>query len=53
MVLSDLGHEVDLMTYPLGEDVSFKNLRIFRVPNLLLFQRSDRPSYAKVPWTRC
>jgi len=50
MVLSDLGHEVDLMTYPLGEDVSFKNLRIFRVPNLLLFQKIKiGPSYAKVP----
>jgi len=50
MALSDLGHEVDLMTYPLGEDVSFRNLRIFRVPNLLRFNKIKiGPSYAKVP----
>jgi glycosyltransferase involved in cell wall biosynthesis len=50
MALSDLGHEVDLMTYPLGEDVSFKNLRIFRVPNLLRLKKIKiGPSYAKVP----
>ncbi len=50
MALSDLGHEVDLVTYPLGEDVSFKNLRIFRVPNLLGFRKIKiGPSYAKVP----
>ena len=50
MALSDLGHEVDLMTYPLGEDVSFKNLRIFRVPNLFRLKKIKiGPSYAKVP----
>ena len=50
MALSDLGHEVDLMTYPLGEDVSFKNLRIFRVRNLLRLKKIKiGPSYAKVP----
>ncbi len=38
------------MTYPLGEDVSFKNLRIFRVPNLLRLKKIKiGPSYAKVP----
>ena len=50
MALSDLGHEVDLITYPLGEDVSFKNLRIFRVRNLLRLKKIKiGPSYAKVP----
>jgi glycosyltransferase involved in cell wall biosynthesis len=28
--LSDLGHEVDLVTYPFGKDVSLPGLRIFR-----------------------
>jgi glycosyltransferase involved in cell wall biosynthesis len=50
MALSDLGHEVDLMTYPLGEDVSFKNLRIFRVRNVLRLKKIKiGPSYAKIP----
>lgn len=30
--LSDLGHQVDLVTYPLGEDVQIPGLRIFRIP---------------------
>ena len=30
--LADLGHQVDLVTYPLGEDVAIPGLRIFRVP---------------------
>jgi glycosyltransferase involved in cell wall biosynthesis len=30
--LADLGHEVDLVTYPLGEDVPIPGLRIFRIP---------------------
>ena len=29
--LADLGHQVDLVTYPLGEDVDIPGLRIFRV----------------------
>jgi glycosyltransferase involved in cell wall biosynthesis len=28
--LADLGHDVDLVTYPLGEDVLFPRMRIFR-----------------------
>jgi len=28
--LSHLGHEIDLVTYPIGEDKDIKNLRIFR-----------------------
>ena len=32
--LSDLGHSVDLITYPRGEDVPFPGLAIRRVPNL-------------------
>ncbi|MGE0812043.1 MAG: glycosyltransferase [Vicinamibacterales bacterium] len=30
--LGDLGHEVDLVTYPIGRDVDLPNLRIFRSP---------------------
>jgi glycosyltransferase involved in cell wall biosynthesis len=29
--LADLGHQVDLVTYPLGEDVDIPGLRIFRM----------------------
>lgn len=48
--LTELGHEVDLVTYPIGEDVAIEGLRIFRtagVPGI----RSVRigPSFAKVP----
>lgn len=28
--LGELGHQVDLVTYPIGEDVDLPNLRIFR-----------------------
>ncbi|MEZ5294564.1 MAG: glycosyltransferase [Vicinamibacterales bacterium] len=30
--LGDLGHEVDLVTYPIGRDVDLPHLRIFRSP---------------------
>ena len=32
--LSELGHHVDLVTYPIGRDVDVANLRIFRSPGL-------------------
>jgi glycosyltransferase involved in cell wall biosynthesis len=48
--LTALGHEVDLVTYPLGEDVKMANLRIFRLPNFLrLGKIKIGPSAAKVP----
>lgn len=48
--LSDLGHRVDLITYHLGEDKKFKNLRIFRIPNLFLIRKIKiGPSLAKIP----
>ena len=28
--LSELGHEIDLATYPIGKDVDIPDLRIFR-----------------------
>lgn len=47
--MTELGHQVDLVTYPIGEDVSMPGLRIFRtlrIPGI----RSIRigPSFAKL-----
>jgi glycosyltransferase involved in cell wall biosynthesis len=48
--LSELGHEVDLVTYHLGDDVAFKGLRIFRALRLPFVQRVKiGPSLMKVP----
>lgn len=48
--LADLGHQVDLVTYPLGGDAPLPNLRVFRVPNLLgLKAIKIGPSAAKLP----
>jgi glycosyltransferase involved in cell wall biosynthesis len=48
--LSDLGHEVDLVTYHLGEERSFKNLRIHRTPPLFFIKKIKvGPSFTKVP----
>jgi glycosyltransferase involved in cell wall biosynthesis len=48
--LIDLGHEVDLVTYPFGRDVTMPGLRIIRAPRPP-FVRSVQigPSLAKVP----
>jgi hypothetical protein len=32
--LSELGHEVDLVTYPIGRDVTMPGLTIYRGPSL-------------------
>ena len=48
--LADLGHEVDLVTYPLGSDAPLPNHRVFRVPNVLgLRSIKIGPSPAKLP----
>ena len=48
--LSDLGHSVDLITYPRGEDVPFPGLAIRRVPNLLgITKIKIGPSLVKLP----
>ncbi len=36
--LSELGHRVDLLTYPVGADVDYPGLRIFRAGNPLSFR---------------
>ncbi|MGB8953170.1 MAG: glycosyltransferase family 4 protein [Candidatus Aminicenantales bacterium] len=48
--LADLGHEIHLITYPLGGHVDLKNFKAFRIPNLFPI-RSIKigPSLAKIP----
>jgi glycosyltransferase involved in cell wall biosynthesis len=48
--LTDLGHQVDLVTYPFGRDVTMPGLRVFRCPRPP-FVRSVGigPSIAKLP----
>jgi len=48
--LANLGHEVDLVTYHLGEDRSFRNLEIHRIPSLFFIKKIKvGPSFAKIP----
>jgi len=48
--LSDLGHEVDLVTYHLGEDRDIPNLNILRIPRIPFVKNIKiGPSWAKVP----
>jgi glycosyltransferase involved in cell wall biosynthesis len=48
--LTELGHEVDMVTYPVGEDVSIPGLRIFRTPTLPGVRNVPiGPSLTKIP----
>ncbi len=48
--LTELGHQVDMVTYPIGEDVSIPGLRIFRAPGIPGIRKiSIGPSLAKLP----
>ncbi len=48
--LTDLGHDVDLLTYPLGQDVRFPRFRLRRVPNWIgLRSIKIGPSWPKIP----
>jgi glycosyltransferase involved in cell wall biosynthesis len=48
--LTDLGHQVDLVTYPFGSDVAMSGLRIFRAMRPPFIRRVKvGPSLAKVP----
>jgi len=48
--LTELGHEVDMVTYPIGEDVSMPGLRILRAPRIPGIRRVRiGPSLAKIP----
>lgn len=48
--LTDLGHTVDLVTYPFGRDVSLPGLRVFRCARPPFLSRVKiGPSVAKIP----
>jgi glycosyltransferase involved in cell wall biosynthesis len=48
--LADLGHEVDLVTYPFGQDVAIPGLRVFRSLRPPFVRRVKiGPSFAKLP----
>lgn len=48
--LSGFGHQIDLVTYPLGEDREFPGVRIYRLPRLpFLHAIKIGPSLAKIP----
>jgi glycosyltransferase involved in cell wall biosynthesis len=48
--LSELGHEVDLVTYPIGKDVEIPKLRIFRSLKVPFISKVKvGPSLAKLP----
>jgi hypothetical protein len=48
--LTELGHTVDLVTYPFGRDVSLPGLRVFRALRPPLVRRVPiGPSFVKVP----
>ncbi|MGH9392316.1 MAG: glycosyltransferase, partial [Vicinamibacteria bacterium] len=48
--LTELGHEVDMVTYPIGEDVEMAGLRILRAPRIPGVHRVRiGPSLVKVP----
>jgi glycosyltransferase involved in cell wall biosynthesis len=48
--LTDLGHTVDLVTYPIGQDVTLPGLRVFRsLPVPFLSHVKIGPSFAKIP----
>lgn len=38
-VLSELGHQIDLLTYPVGKDTNIENVNIIRVPNIFFVKK--------------
>ena len=48
-VLCGSGHQVDLVTYHLGEKVQLENLRLLRIPNIFFIKKVPiGPSYRKL-----
>jgi len=48
--LTELGHQVDLVTYPIGQDVSIPGLKIFRAPGIPGIRKVPiGPSLVKIP----
>jgi len=51
---SDIGHRVDLLTYPMGEDVVLPGVRILRIPRLPGVRTVKiGPSFTKIPLDVC
>lgn len=48
--LSSMGHDVDLVTYHVGEDKLFRNVTLLRIPDLFGIRNIKiGPSWAKIP----
>lgn len=48
--LSRLGHTIDLVTYPIGQDVEFPGVRIYRTPRIpFIKELKVGPSWQKLP----
>jgi glycosyltransferase involved in cell wall biosynthesis len=47
--LAELGHVVDLVTYPLGEDIAIPNVTIYRIPRVWFIKHVGiGPSFKKI-----
>ncbi|UCG25849.1 MAG: hypothetical protein JSW55_07630, partial [Chloroflexota bacterium] len=47
--LSSIGHQVDLLTYHIGDEVDFPGLAIHRIPNIPFVKNvKPGPSWAKL-----
>jgi len=52
--LSDMGHQVDLLTYPMGESVHLTGIRMMRIPAVPGIRKIKiGPSLAKIPLDFC
>lgn len=50
VAIASLGHEVDLLTYSLGEDVEIPGVKILRIPRIPFVKNVKvGPSYLKIP----
>ena len=48
--LSKLGHSIDLVTYPIGQDVEFPRVSIYRTPRIpFIKELKVGPSWSKLP----
>lgn len=48
--LSDMGYKVDLLTYPMGQDINIPRIEIIRIKSLPLIQNVKiGPSWSKIP----
>jgi len=48
--LSDMGHQVDLVTYPMGKDIHFQGVKTYRIPSIPGIKKIKiGPSLQKIP----